>query len=310
VRSCYSSQSRLLIIIVLCSAAIVTYAQIQSNVRQVAFTFKYDVSIPGSTSKIRLVVALPKTLGGRQKILRTEISPAPTNIFEENGSRYAEFFVNTPPKHFTVEVNVNTEVYTYDLVTAQSNGSRNSGGEPDLSQYLQSEKFIETDDPMILQAAAGITGSDEFNIVESIYDYVINNMNYDGSTKYTLGAAAAIRGKTGDCSEYASLFVALCRAKGIPAKTAVGYVVPWTVSPKHAWAEVYFKEYGWVPFDPTYEFKENIKGRDTRFSHLNRIYLYATSGINDKQLRDSYSWVYYWGDKATTQEFVRIETGP
>jgi transglutaminase-like putative cysteine protease len=300
--------SSLIIIIVSSAAVFASYAPIEGNVRQVDFTFKYDVSTPGNTSKIRLIVPLPKTLADRQKIFRTEISPTPTNIFEENGTRYAEFSVNSPPNHFKVEIYVSAEVYIYDLAAAQNKVNKNLVSEIDFGQYLQSEKFIEKDDPMIQQAAAGITGPDELSIVKAIYDYVIDNMTYDGSTRDTLGAAAAIRGKRGDCSEYASLFVALCRAKGIPAKMAVGYTMPWYVSCKHAWAQVYFNDYGWVPFDPTYEFKNNVKGRDAHFSHLNRMYFYVTSSINDKYVNDFYSWVYYWGDKAATRELIEIET--
>ncbi len=63
--------------------------------------------------------------------------------------------------------------------------------------------------------------------------------------------------KKGVCKEFASAFVIMCNAVGLPARLVVGYLaepIPdnQTVfaSQYHAWAEVKFKE-GWVEFDPT-----------------------------------------------------------
>ena len=67
--------------------------------------------------------------------------------------------------------------------------------------------------------------------------------------------------KRGYCDYYATAFVVLARAAGLPARLVVGYssgnyrpgeerfVV--TEADGHAWAEVYFPDYGWVEFEPT-----------------------------------------------------------
>ncbi|NTS75477.1 DUF3488 domain-containing transglutaminase family protein [Catenovulum sp. SM1970] len=67
--------------------------------------------------------------------------------------------------------------------------------------------------------------------------------------------------KQGFCAHYASSFVFVMRAAGIPARVVAGYQGgEW--NPKgeyfsvyqydaHAWAEVYLPEQGWVRFDPT-----------------------------------------------------------
>jgi hypothetical protein len=63
------------------------------------------------------------------------------------------------------------------------------------------------------------------------------------------------------CEEYATALVVMARTLGIPARLTVGYgsgdYNPITgyyevrLNHAHSWAEVYFPEYGWVPFDPT-----------------------------------------------------------
>ncbi len=67
--------------------------------------------------------------------------------------------------------------------------------------------------------------------------------------------------KQGFCEHYASAFVVLMRAAGIPARIVTGYQGA-TKNPMgnhynvyqrdaHAWAEVYFSEQGWIRIDPT-----------------------------------------------------------
>ncbi len=65
----------------------------------------------------------------------------------------------------------------------------------------------------------------------------------------------------GYCDYYATAFVALARLAGLPTRFATGYAVGrwneieriWiiTEAEAHSWPEVYFPQYGWIPFEPT-----------------------------------------------------------
>ena len=65
----------------------------------------------------------------------------------------------------------------------------------------------------------------------------------------------------GFCDYYATAMVVLARAAGLPARLVTGYIAEnydeaqnayvITANQAHAWAEVYFPGYGWVPFEPT-----------------------------------------------------------
>lgn len=69
--------------------------------------------------------------------------------------------------------------------------------------------------------------------------------------------------RRGHCGLFASAFVVLCRMNNLPTRLCMGFAVPLTNSPPasteavarnsdaHAWAEIYFKNVGWVAFDPT-----------------------------------------------------------
>src|SRR5574341_324018 len=67
--------------------------------------------------------------------------------------------------------------------------------------------------------------------------------------------------KRGVCEHYVSALVIMLRSLGIPARLAAGYgsgdynaltgYYQVRADDAHAWAEVYFPNHGWVPFDPT-----------------------------------------------------------
>lgn len=67
--------------------------------------------------------------------------------------------------------------------------------------------------------------------------------------------------KRGLCEQYATAHIVMLRTLGIPARMVAGYGAGeynalsgyYTVrmNNAHAWVEVYFPQYGWVPFDPT-----------------------------------------------------------
>lgn len=74
--------------------------------------------------------------------------------------------------------------------------------------------------------------------------------------------------KKGYCTYYASAMTVLARSIGIPARFVEGYVLPREYSSSgiykvrnkqaHAWVEVYFEGFGWLPFEPTASFSGSL----------------------------------------------------
>jgi transglutaminase-like putative cysteine protease len=97
--------------------------------------------------------------------------------------------------------------------------------------YLAPSPLIESRDAKIRKLAKQI-GVDEavaWDRIEAIYDWVRENVEYrNGPIK---GALAALKDGTGDCEELTSLFIAICRAANIPARTV------WV--PGHCYPEFY-----------------------------------------------------------------------
>jgi transglutaminase-like putative cysteine protease len=119
-------------------------------------------------------------------------------------------------------------------------------------------------DPIIQDAVAVAVG-DETNLYQKaklLHDYVLENVDYE--LDYVWDPAPIILSNgSGSCSEFVFLYIALCRAAGIPARYVSATVFGNSSGPietlphfddmYHRWAEVYLPGYGWVPVDVTWD---------------------------------------------------------
>jgi transglutaminase-like putative cysteine protease len=90
----------------------------------------------------------------------------------------------------------------------------------------------------------------------AIYDYVFANMRYDKTgTGWGRGDVLyACDAKKGNCTDFHSLFIAMVRSQGIPAKFEIGFPLPADKSSAeiagyHCWAEFFDSDHGWIPVD-------------------------------------------------------------
>jgi transglutaminase-like putative cysteine protease len=98
------------------------------------------------------------------------------------------------------------------------------------------------------------------------YDYVLGNMTYkkEGTGWGTGSTAWACDAKYGNCTDFHALFIALCRAGGVPARFRIGFPIPaqageGTLAGYHCWAEYHSKARGWIPVDASEAWKHPEK---------------------------------------------------
>ena len=132
----------------------------------------------------------------------------------------------------------------------------------DIAIYTKSSATIDSENEGIARLASELVkGEDDlYAAVFKIADWTKNNIEYNLSTltaEVSQKASWVLENRQGVCDELTSLFIALLRSVGIPAKFISG--ISYTNSElfpenwgAHGWAEVYFPGYGWVPFDVTY----------------------------------------------------------
>ena len=133
---------------------------------------------------------------------------------------------------------------------------------PDLPEeynsYLQSEEIIDITPEIISKTSEIIQSEDNAYLsVHKIGDWIHKNIEYDLNTmteKASQQSSWVLENGYGVCDEIASLFISMVRSVGIPARFVSGmaYTNANDQFGNHGWAEVYYPDYGWVPYDVTY----------------------------------------------------------
>jgi len=229
-----------------------------SNSRRLTLNYKFNI-YGNPLSRIILRIAIPRNITSQQEVIDIRFEHEPEIIFLENGNRFAQLHLKKVKNQITSSISMDLIITKNDLDELPNLPPINySIEEEELNRYLIAEKYIE------------------------IYKSALIKQ-----TK-TFGATHGFKNKIGDCSEYSSLFIALCRINKIPAKWNVGQVVRKTGEVEtHSWLEIWLEDNGWVRMDPT--------RRD--FSNLRNYYVklidtdYQPKIINHAT---TYSWKY-WG---------------
>lgn len=157
--------------------------------------------------------------------------------------------------------------YRYEIRGRGSVRERITGSLPpsytipsEYTRYALPSEKVQSSDPEIRRIAEEVTAnsSDDWERVARLAVYVNAIMTYDeGMTGEKKDARWVLGNRRGVCVEYATLFVAMARSLGIPARFVSGYAFSrqgkWL---GHSWAEVYLGE--WVPVDPTWLEAGNI----------------------------------------------------
>ena len=123
--------------------------------------------------------------------------------------------------------------------------------------YLGETKFIDINEDIRNLAKDFVDTDDLFLISVKAAEWVRRNIKYNLSS---LNANAVFKSSDvlekgeGVCDELTNLFISIMRSLGVPARFITGVVYSnlgykWS---NHGWAEVYFPNYGWVPFDVTF----------------------------------------------------------
>jgi transglutaminase-like putative cysteine protease len=123
-----------------------------------------------------------------------------------------------------------------------------------LARWLEPEPLIQSWDPRIAaQARLTVGGGRDRSparAAELLTHWVHANLRRQVSTSVP-SAEKVLETRRGDCNEFTTLYVALARSAGLPARTVAGLIYVNGRFYYHAWPEVYLG--GWVAVDPTFD---------------------------------------------------------
>ena len=213
--------------------------------RQIQYSFTLQNKSRQMIEQAELWVFAPVKQTASQQCLKIQSNYPYKLLTDESGNQVLHFtFDNLAPygsRVVTIKANL--------LISATANPITTGPWPRDLNP----QKHIESDHPAINRVAHKLHASDSSITVEKVYDWVADNVRYSGYTGKDRGALYALEQKKGDCTEYADLFVALCRANGIAARPIGGFFCPQNSILKardyHNWGEFY-EDGSWKLADP------------------------------------------------------------
>lgn len=204
----------------------------------------------GETPEILLWAALPIDHRG-QTVKIGEIYPEPAQIIYDsiNGNAivfWQETELENKEQMFffydfqVLAERVETKIDPQKIIAYQKESE-------EYQKYTISEPWIEIT-PEIKEKAIEIVGKETnpYFQAKKIFDWVLENMDYEYPDVKERGAEISFKKLKGDCGEFSFVFSALCRAVNIPARTVTCI---WFTTAGHVWAEILLPPYGWIPVD-------------------------------------------------------------
>lgn len=224
------------------------------------------VKVPDGAQRVRVWVALPQENDPAQVVRNLTIqAPYPHRIeTDSEGSRVLYLETAGPKdKQFSiVETFTVTRSEVRDHIDASKARPITDADRQRFARYLRADKHVVIDDE-IRKLADEIVGPETNPVLAArkLYDWVLKNVDYwvkdpknkkaspVGSTTYCLTF------RTGNCTDFESLWTSLARAKGIPTQIVYGSFLKPELRASdqdqsyHCWAEFYAPGLGWLHHD-------------------------------------------------------------
>lgn len=265
------------------------------------FRFTYHVELPPEGGPARLWLPMPygedsiyqRSMGA---VWNGQADKAAFQKMSGGGTLFYAEWQGKGPRSVTVSTIVKTAERVPDLGRAQGNPSV----PPEARPFLKASRQFPTDG-VVRSKAQAITKGANGNLekARAIYEWVAENARYDAVAAGCLqgGVRAMLESGPvgGRSADINGLFVALCRAAGVPARLQYGIRVDDSELSKslgaygdvsrahHCGAEFFVSGAGWVPADPAAVAEamaaDNLAAGDPKTALL-RAKLFGTSEMN------------------------------
>ncbi len=263
--------------------------------RELRYEFTYAAhvtEIPESAGHVDLWMPVPSDSQGQRvnsvNILRPSDGQVRTEPQYQNRIFHYRFRGPFPKSKTAPSAELVFDVTRTEVVIPEAKilGANRHAGKPiSLDVYLLPNRLIPIGG-RVSQIAEGLhlPKNDALRAGRRLYDYLIDTMVYNWKAP---GAGRgdvlwACDSKTGDCADYHSMFIALCRSQGIPADHEFGFPIrtqekSGTIAHHHCWARFWVDGVGWVPTDIS-EADKHPELREYNFGSLTPKLLKLTHG--------------------------------
>ena len=245
-----------------------SFAEIAGGKQTFSLDYKIEyINKTGRKISMDLTVPVAADFKPHQKILAMKFFPKPSKIIDGANGKFAVFSFKQLEPGKTVRFGYTAKIAAFRLFY-DVNADRITGNVPaevksslkETPRYPINNKTIKS---LLRKLISGEPNT--YYRVLKCYDYV-RNLHFE-LTRGAVPVIEVVNKGICQCSDATDLFITLCRSLGVPARYCGGIFLKeslTTIIDTHAWAEVYFPPYGWVPVDPT-------MGRFDEITRLNRF---------------------------------------
>lgn len=214
------------------------------------FRFHYKATLPPLKEQAKMWIPIAVSDSFQTVELETMQVPGTHRLIKDPINANTILYMELAPEHSGQEIALTYRVWRKEKGPYED-------GEKVADRYLASNRLMPVDRrfrEIAMEAIGEKRNDSQLMKARAIYDYIIDNMRYAKSGEYGKGDAVyACDTKTGNCTEFHSLFISLARSVGIPARFSIGAAIPSDrneggIDGYHCWAEFY-AEGKWWPLD-------------------------------------------------------------
>jgi hypothetical protein len=288
------------------------------------FTFHYAFTVKNVPAGEKLRVWIPAAHSDNFQDVRVISATGDLPLKKTHESRYgnemyyAESKAKQPELHFEVVYDV-VRHERMALGTYTPHLTDVSLPEKERKLYLAPDALVPTTGlPAELAVKVTEGKTEQLDKARAIYDYVFTTMRYDKTgTGWGRGDVLyACDAKKGNCTDFHSLFIAMARSQGIPARFEIGFPLPADkhasdIAGYHCWADFFDPAHGWIPVDISEAWKHQEK-RDYFFGAHDANRVQFTMGrdleLNPKQAGKPLNYFVYPYVEVGGKEFSNVST--
>lgn len=250
------------------------------------FTFHYSFTIKNVPAGQHVRVWFPQAHSDLYQEVRVVSAKGDLELKKNRESRFGNemYYAETgKAKSAELHFEVVYDVVRHEHLTLSVERPRledASLSSKEQKEFLGPDKLVPTTGlPAELAMKTTAGKKSELEKARALYDYVFDNMKYDKSgTGWGRGDVLyACDAKKGNCTDFHSLFIAMARSQGIPAKFEIGFQIPadknaGEIAGYHCWAEFFDPQHGWIPVDISEAWKNPVEENYYFGSHdANRV---------------------------------------
>jgi len=254
---------------------------------------------PDAVDEMDSYIAIPIDLDNQAILGTIQYEPQPQDfVVDRWGQKFAHFHFKAIAPGTFLKPNMKVKArlhHTEYIIFPERVGELEEIPQEIMDKYFADGSKYDMNHPSIHQAVTQAVGNERqpYWMVRKIFDYICDKIEYNLKP---LGgwnpAPTVLKRGTGSCSEYTFIFIAMCRASGLPARYAGSIVVrsqdKGSDDVFHRWAEVYLPNYGWIPVDVSAGDSPVPAQRARMIGVLRNKYLITTKGGGDSEYLEFY----------------------